>query len=196
MSRTTVIVLVALGAGLAGLAFSSAAERLRDRDTAAGESVPAGPQTASLGWRETFGPTGEQLVFSVESLQVTPTGWRARVSVTNDTTAAYEVGDPRATLDRSFGLMLFASGKPEELEERNVSRTLPAVRPALRYEPSLPAVLESGDSWSGTISAPGALVAGSWVRVVFGALIVVGKPPEGVEDTVVWITDHAYRLKP
>lgn len=196
MSRTTVIVLLALGAALAGLAFSSAAERLRDRDTAADESVPASPQSAILDWRETFGPKGEQLVFSVESLQVTPTGWRARVSVMNDTTAAYEVGDPRATLDRSFGLMLFASGDKRELEERNLSRTLPAVRPALRYEPSLPAVLEAGDSWSGTISAPGALVARSWVRVVFGALVVVGKPPEGVEDTVVWITDHAYRLKP
>ena len=196
MSRTTVIVLVALGAGLAGIAFSSAAERLRDQDNAAHESVPAGPQTASLGWRETFGPKGEQLVFSVESLQVTPSGWRARLSLTNDTTAAYEVGDPGATLDRSFGLMLFASGDPKELEERNLSQTLPAVRSALQYEPSLPAVLESGDSWSGTISAPGALVAESWVRVVFGALVVVGKPPEGVEDTVVWITDHAYRLKP
>ena len=195
MSRTTVIVLVALGAGLAGIAFSSAAERLRDHDAEGDASVSAGPQTANLGWRETFGPKGEQLVFSVKSLQVTPSGWRARVSVTNDTTAAYEVGDPRATLDRSFGVMLFASGDPKELEERNVSRTLPAVRPALRYGPSLPAVLESGDSWSGTISAPGALVAGSWVRVVFGALVVVGKPPEGVEETVVWITDHAYRLK-
>ena len=196
MSRTTVIVLVALGAGLAGIAFSSAAERLRDQDNAADASAPAGPQTASLGWRETFGPKGEQLVFSVESLQVTASGWRARLSLTNDTTAAYEVGDPRATLDLAFGLMLFASGDPEDLEERNLSRTLPAVRPAARYEPSLPAVLESGDSWSGTISAPGALVAGSWVRVVFGTLVVVGKPPEGVEDEVVWITDHAYRLKP
>ena len=196
MSRTTVIVLVALGAGLAGIAFSSAAERLRDQDDAADASVPAVPQTASLGWRETFGPKGEQLVFSVESLQVTPSGWRARLALTNDTTAAYEVGDPRATLDLAFGLMLFASGDPEDLEERNLSRTLPAVRPAARYEPSLPAVLESGDSWSGTISAPGALVAGSWVRVVFGTLVVVGKPPEGVEDEVVWITDHAYRLKP
>jgi hypothetical protein len=195
VSRTTVLVLVALGAAVAGFAFSSAADRLREGEPAGDDSVPAGPQEAELGWRETYGPEGEQLVFSVDSFQVVPGGWRARVAVENDTSAAYEVGDPRATLDRSFGLMLFATGDPKELEQRNRERTLPAIRAAARYEPSLPEVLESGDSWSGTISARGALVAGSWVRIVFGALFVIGKPPEGVEDAVVWITDHAYRLR-
>jgi hypothetical protein len=189
------LVLVALGAAVAGFAFSSAADRLRGEKAASEPSVPAGPQTAKLGWRETFGREGQQLVFSVDSFQVVRGGWKARVAVTNGTTAAYEVGDPRATLDRAFGLMLFATGELEELEQRNQERTLPAIRPAARYEPSLPGVLESGDTWSGTISAPGALVAGSWVRIVFGALMVIGKPPEGVEDTVVWITDNAYELK-
>ena len=46
------------------------------------------------------------------------------------------------------------------------------------------------------MSANGALVADSWVRVVFGTLIAAGKPPEGLEEVVVWITDHAYRLRP
>ena len=45
------------------------------------------------------------------------------------------------------------------------------------------------------MSASGALVADSWVRVVFGTLIAVGKPPDELDDVVVWITDHAYRLR-
>jgi hypothetical protein len=45
------------------------------------------------------------------------------------------------------------------------------------------------------MSAPGALVADSWVRVVFGTLIAVGKPPEGLEEVFVWITDNSYRLR-
>ena len=35
------------------------------------------------------------------------------------------------------------------------------------------------------------LVVGSWVRVAFGTMIAVGKPPEGLEETFVWITDSA-----
>ena len=58
-----------------------------------------------------------------------------------------------------------------------------------------PLVLEPGDSWAGTISAGGSLVASSWVRVVFGALVAVGTPPEGLDDQVVWITDNVHRLR-
>jgi hypothetical protein len=195
MSRTTIIVLVALGAALAAFAFSSAAERLRDNQPNDATSVAAGPQAVDLDWRETFGTTGEQLVFSVDSLEVVRGGWRARLSVENDTSISYEVGDPRATLDRSFGLMLFSSGDSKELEDRNTSGTLPAVRTAARYEPTLPAILEPGASWEGTISATGALVAGSWARVVFGTLISVEKPPpDGLEERIIWITDNSYRL--
>ena len=195
MSRTTIIVLVALGAAMAGFAFSSAAQRLRDDKPTADTSVAAGAQTAKLGWRETFGSDDEHLAFSVESLEVVRGGWRAKLSLENDSSVPYEVGDPRATLDRSFGLMLFSSGDLGELEERNASGTLPAVRPATRYEPALPAILEPGDSWEGTISASGALVAEGWVRVVFGTLVAVGKPPDVLEEKIVWIADDTYRLR-
>lgn len=195
MSRTTILVLIALGAALAGFAFSSAANRVQDEPATIDTTAAARPQTATLRWRETYGRAGQQLVFSVETLQVMPDGWRARVAVENDTTIAYEVGDPRATLDRFFGLMLFSTGDPAELEEQNTSGTLPAIRPAVRYEPRLPAILEPGASWAGTISAPGALVADSWVRVVFGALVSVGPPPKELDENVTWITDRAYKLQ-
>jgi hypothetical protein len=196
VSRTTILVLVALGAALAGFAFSTAAKQLQDEESAAEASVAAGPQTATLGWRETHGSPGEQLVFSVESLQVVPGGWRVRLSLENRSSVAFALGDPQATLNRSFGLRLFSTGSIEEVEERNANGTLPAVRPAAAYEPSLPAILEPGASWEGTISAPGALAAGSWVRVVFGALVSVGNPPEELGESIVWITDRAYRLRP
>src|ERR671915_120704 len=106
MSRTSVVVLIALGAALAGFAISSTANRIRDDNAPAPASKPAGPQLADLGWRETYGPRGQQIVFVVDSLEVTEGGWRARLGLENSTSVAYEVGDPRATLDRSFGLML------------------------------------------------------------------------------------------
>ena len=195
MSRTSVVVLVALGAALAGLAISSTANRIRDDDAPAPASKPAGPQLAELGWRETYGPRGQQIVFTVDSLEVTEEGWRARLGLENSSSVAYEVGDPRSTLDRSFGLMLFSTGNVEDLERRNASGTLPAVRSAETYQPRLPQILEPGASWQGTISATGALAAGSWVRVVFGALVAVAKPPEGLPERVVWITDHAHKLE-
>ena len=177
MSRGTIVVLVAIGAALAGFAFSSTAQRLRSDDPAAETSRAASPQAAELGWRETYGPPGEQLVFSVDSLAVVENGWRVRLGVENGTSIPYELGDPKATLDRSFGLMLFKSGDAAELERLIAEGTLPAVRPATTYDPELPQILEPGDAWEGTISAPGALVAGSWARVVFGTLVAVGKPP-------------------
>lgn len=195
MSRTTIIVLGALGATLVGFSLASNASRLTGTEETPGASVAAGPQKADLDWRETYGAPGEQLVFTVDSLEVTRTGWRARIGVENTSSVAWELG-PGATPDGNFGLQLFKTGEPEELEERNKAGTLPAIRVATLYTPELPTILEPKASWEGEMSAKGALVADSWVRVVFGTLIAVGKPPDGLEETLVWITDNTYRLRP
>jgi hypothetical protein len=195
MSRRTIIVLVALGATLAGFALASNAQRLTGSEDASDASVAAGPQTADLGWRETYGPPAEQLVFTVDSLEVTETGWRAQIEVENSSSVAWEL-DPGATPGGTFGLLLFRTGDPEELDERNKEGTLPAVRAATLYEPGLPTILEPDASWEGEMSANGALVADSWVRLVFGTLIAVGKPPDELEEVLVWITDNTHRLRP
>ena len=194
MSRTTILVLVALGAALAGFAFSTTAKRLQNDKASAEAGAAARPQLATVDWHEEYGSTAERLVFSVDSLEVLRDGWRARVSLENDTSVSYELGNPEAALDRAFGLMLFSKGDIDTLEDLNSGGDLPAVRPATRYEPSLPGSLAPGESWTGTISAPGALVAGSWVRVVFGELTSVGEPPDPLGERVSWITDHAHRL--
>jgi hypothetical protein len=194
VSRTTTIVLIALGATFAGFVLASSAERLRGDDAHTQPSVAAGPQSATLGWKEKYGVPGEEVVFTVDSIEVTESGWNARVGVENDTSVGWELA-PGATPEGSFGLQLFETGDQDELEERNQTGTLPAVRAASRYAPELPSILEPNASWEGTISARGALVADSWARVVFGTLIAVGKPPEGLEEMFVWITDNAYRLR-
>jgi hypothetical protein len=194
VSRTMIVALVALGATLAGLALATNASRLGGSEDVPDTSVAAGPQTADLEWRETYGSGGEQVVFTVDSLEVTPTGWRARVGIENQSSIAWELA-PGATPDGTFGLQLFTTGELDELEERNNAGTLPAVRAATSYEPELPKILDPGASWEGEISANGALVAESWVRVVFGTLIAVGKPPDELDEAVIWITDEAYRLR-
>ena len=195
MKRSTLVVLIALGAAFAGFVIASVVRDLRGSPASAETSAPASPQAAALGWNETYGSPGQRLRFRVDWLKVVKGGWQARIGMTNETTSAYDVGGPEATLDRSFGLMLFATRSHSELDERNRQGTLPPVREAVRFQPALPKVLEAGDSWEGTISAPGALAAGSWARVVFGALVVIGKPPAGAQPQVVWITDHAYKLR-
>jgi hypothetical protein len=105
--------------------------------------------------------------------------------------------EPNATPDGTFGLQLFETGDPQELEDRNREGTLPAVRGATSYDPALPPTLEPGASWNGTIAARGSLVAGAYARVVFGTLVAaVAKPPEGMASELIWITDHAYELQP
>jgi hypothetical protein len=188
MSRTTVLVLIAVGAAIAGFAFSSTTRDDDEGSSRAVASRPAGPQLATLGWRETYGSPKEQLVFSVETLEIVPRGWRARLSLENRSTTSYRVA---SALEQPFGLMVFSTGEFDDFSRMNEEGVLPAIRPATEYDPKLPSVLEPGDSWTGTISAPGALVAGSWVRVVFGALVSVVEPNEAFS----WITDHTYRLK-
>jgi hypothetical protein len=194
VSRTTTIVLIALGATFAGFVLASNAERLRGDDPQMQPSVAAGPQSATLGWREKYGVPGQQVVFTVDSIEVTESGWNARLGIENDSSVAWELA-PGATPEGSFGLQLFETGDKQELEERNQTGTLPSVRVANHYAPEPPSILEPNATWEGTISAQGALAANSWARVVFGTLIAVGKPPEGLEEMFVWITDNAYRLR-
>lgn len=194
MSRTTIIVLIALGATFAGFVLASNARRLSGDDPAAAASVAAGPQTAELDWRETYGEGSEQLVFTVDRIEVTATGWAATIGIENSSSAGWELV-PNATPDGTFGLQLFDTADPEELAERNREGTLPAVRAATRFEPELIPILEPGARWEGRMSARGSLVAGATTRVVFGTLLTVGKPPKELDEKVVWITDHAYTLR-
>ena len=193
MNRAAIIVLIAIGAAVAGVAIASRAD-LGSSQTTTDSTVAAGPQEAKLSWRETYGQPGEQLVFTVDSFAVTADGWTAHVGVENKTRVAWKLV-PGAVPDGTFGISLFRTGDSSELDQRNQAQTLPAVRGATSYRPPLEQILEPKASWKGDISAHGALVAGSWVRVVFGTLVADGKPPPKFGDTIVWITDSAYQLR-
>lgn len=160
------------------------------------EQVPparaAEPQRVELGWRESYPSKGERIRFAVDSLAVSAEGWSVEIRVTNATRSSFTLGADRARL--SFGLMLFATGELEELEEANRNGRLPAVRLAATMVPQPPDVLAPGATWRATLSAPGSLAEGSFLRVVFGPLTVVGKAREGVPPLVVWITDRSHRL--
>lgn len=191
MRRTRLLVLIAFGAAVVGFAIASAAERRGGTEREPTASKPAPVQTKELAWRETLGPAGERLVFEVTRFQVVRDGWRADISVANESKVAFKLDKPR----RTFGLMLFSSRDPRDFAQQNRAGSLPPVRFALSYDPALPDVLEPKEIWAGTISAHGALAAGSWVRIVFGELDPIGRAPDTFPSSLVWITDHAYHLQ-
>jgi hypothetical protein len=152
----------------------------------------AEPQHVELDWKEHHpSAVGSRLVFEVSALEVTTEGWSAAISVANRT--PYNVQVDTGPSDYGFGLMLFATGNLDEVEKANEQGQLPAVRRATTIEPRPPAVLRPGVTWSGTLSAPGSLANGSWVRVVFGTFRGLGDAPVELQR-VVWFTDHAHRL--
>lgn len=155
------------------------------------EATKAPPRSATLGWHETYGSQTDRLLFRVERFEVYLDGWQAEVAVTNDTTVPFEISPPA---QRTFGLMVFGTGDHAELDRLNADGALPTLRPALTFDPPLPRVLVPGETWAGTIAAPGALPDGRWVRVVFGVFTASGDPPAGLQPTVSWITDAAYEL--
>jgi hypothetical protein len=158
-------------------------------------AVAAPPQAAELTWSERTPETGPGLVFRVHRFAVTEHGWEADVEVENRSGIPWVLGEDPVAVSQSFGIMLFATGELGEVEQRSDAADLPGLRPARTFDPKLARRLAPGASWRGTISAPGNLAAGRYVRVVFGPLVAVGKPPEGVPGQFVWITDHAYRLR-
>ena len=151
-------------------------------------------------------------MFGVRAFEVTNDGWRATVTLANDTTVSFGVGNPDLPGSRQFGLMLFSTGTHSELEKRNAKGSLPTIRVAETFEPALPAVLQPHQTWTGTIEARGPLATGTWVRIVFGGLfpgqrieggrLLPSKPviPDGLRKAnigsdLIWITDHAHELK-
>jgi hypothetical protein len=191
MRRSTLLVVIAIGAAVVGFAIASAAERIRgsESEPVVGRAAPV--QAAPLDWREKYPASGQRLVFGVDRFQVVRGGWRARITVTNDSQVAFELDKSH----RSFGLMLFGTRSRQEFERQNRAGTLPPVRPALSYEPPLPDVLEPKETWAGTMSADGPLAAGSWVRIVIGTFDPIGRAPDALNRSLVWITDHAYHLR-
>jgi hypothetical protein len=155
-------------------------------------SGPAPPQRASLGWVERFPSQGPALVFDADTFEITSSGWSAEVGLENRTEIPWKIVESPVP---SFGVMLFTSKQAAEVEERSRSDDLPGLRAARRFEPPLPAKLEPGASWHGTMSAPGSLAAGLFVRIVYGQLVAVGDPPKAMPTQFSWITDHAYELR-
>ncbi len=158
-------------------------------------AVKAPPQDFTLDWVEPYPAEEPALVFGVRSFAVTGEGWQASVSVRNRSDVGWETGAPRLATEGAFGVLLFPDDDLEELERRNRDGTLPGIRRARAYVPELPHVLEPGATWSGTISAPGPLAAGLWVRLSFGTFTSLGDAPTGTQPRVVWFTDHAVRLR-
>ena len=172
----------------------------------------ASPQRADLGWVESIGDKKGRIVFGVRSFEVTKDGWRADVSLANETDVPLGVGSADLPGSLAFGLMLFSTGAHSELESRNAKSSLPTIRPAETFDLPLPGALEPHHTWATTIGARGPLAAGTWARVVFGVLfpgqrieagqLVPSKPtiPDSlrkanISSNLSWITDHAYELK-
>ncbi|MDX6440235.1 MAG: hypothetical protein QOF45_2818 [Gaiellaceae bacterium] len=152
----------------------------------------AEPQRAVLDWRESYPSSGQRLVFVVHTLEITKEGWSADIAVTDSTRIPFELGAIPEPL--VFGLMLFPTDDLDELADAADTGRLPAPRLATRFEPAPPDLLAPGQTWRTTISAPGSLADGAYVRVSFGPFRAKGDPPPGMQPTVSWITDRSYRL--
>ena len=157
--------------------------------------LAAPPQAAKLEWLEPYTAKAPALVFGVTGFAVTANGWSASISVANRSDVGWKIVDRRHEDELGFGVMLFPTGDHKDAERLNNSLSLPTLRAATAYRPALPVVLEPGTTWRGTMSAPGALAGGLWVRIAFGPFSSVGEPPKGVQSPVNWFTDHTYQLQ-
>ena len=108
------------------------------------ESRAAEPQRAELHWRESYPSSGRRLVFVVDSLEVTSTGWSADIAVTNSTSVPFELGRSGLLV---FGLMLFPNDDLDQFKAAADNGRLPAPRLATRFDPSRPGTLAPNETW-------------------------------------------------
>ena len=153
---------------------------------------PAEPQRVELGWLERYPDSGPGLRFTVGALQVTGEGWSVEIAVTNKTGVPFEVGQYPAEL--AFGLMLFTTDDVAELDQDARDGRLPTIRRAATIDPEPPVTLAPNATWRATLSAPGSLADGTWVRVSFGPFRAQSDPPNEMEPVIVWITDRSHLL--
>lgn len=161
---------------------------------------PAPPQRHQLDWEERSPATGEGIVYRVRSLEVTTTGWRAEIGIDNQTSVTWRLGNAvevlRAAPVGRFGLLVLSTDDHERVERANTTRQLPPIRRATSIVPALPTSLAPGALWDGTIEGTGRLPGGLWVRVSFGLMTTDDELPDGMQNGLIWFTDHAVQLAP
>jgi hypothetical protein len=148
---------------------------------------PAEPRTIELGWVERF--RAARFTLGVERLVLTDDGWRATISVENNSTTPYRIDQ------RSVGLVLLDTRTRAELRRLtdNLTHAPPALKPD-RAAPPPPPVLGPGARWRATISGPEVLREGSVVRVLFGPFSPAGERFRSELESIHWVTDHSVRL--
>ena len=152
----------------------------------------ASPQEAELDWVERSPENGPALVFHVRRFSVTESGWEAQLEIENETAVTWKLAEDPVAVGQSFGVMLFATGELDEVEQRGADGDLPGLRPARTFEPALPAELDRGESWRGTVGADGALAAGTVRPRGVRPVRHRGRAAGGHADAV--LLDHRSRL--
>src|SRR5215210_3694966 len=105
---------------------------------------PAEPQQTQLHWRESYPSSGQRLRFAVDRLVIGTDGWSAEIAVTNSTGIPFELGQPA---DLVFGVMLFKTGRLDELQDATETSGLPPLREATTIEPKPPHILGPNATW-------------------------------------------------
>jgi hypothetical protein len=108
--------------------------------------ILAAPATAArVGWNEAAKAKGATvMVYKVDTLTFDSMGWRAHVTVRN-------VSHVPIGMRRDFGVALYADAKTQTISEGL------GFTGATSYSSKLPASLEPGASWTGTIGGSGRL---------------------------------------
>ncbi len=138
VSKTTLIVLIALGATFAGFVLASNAQRLSgdDEERSPRASPPARRPPTWTGGSPTDRSASSSSSRSIGSTSRSRAGARASASRTTRRSAGSSL---RARRPRArSGCSCSRPASAEELEERNRNGTLPAVRAATGYVPELP----------------------------------------------------------
>ena len=136
-------------------------------------AATASAATVKLGWTEHLKrDAATALTFKVASLTINAKSWTAIVEISNTGNSPVTIGQSQ------FGIAEFDA-------KGNYSKPTRVLRSAT-FIPAVPARLQPGKVWKGTIGGVGVPNDRLFVRLVFGPFATKSSP-----TPFTWITDHA-----
>jgi hypothetical protein len=155
----------------------------------------AAPQAVTLNWHENCGTRAEPIPIATRRIVVEKGVWRVALSFRNRTHVTFFIVRPHFPGGTYTGLESFRTGSKREVLER--ARNGVGAKPstiAEHFEPRLPRRVSPGGGWSGEFTGRAALPAGVPIRIVLGRFVTTGRPPAGLPDGFLCISDRYVRL--
>ena len=159
----------------------------------------AAAKTIKVDWRESVGISGGgRIEFRITKIVATTRGWTVTAAIRNATKARVGIDPAGRTYGAASPNPVWRDGMALLELHRVINVNIGGYdnqwweHKATTFRPALPRSLAPGASWTGTLGGRAKLKPGQSFSLGLG--LFLPQNPESGGSSVIWITDHSFRL--